>query len=470
MKKFVSKLIGFSLGPILGAAISFLTIPITTYYINPSEFGKASMFSVIQYFLLSIIYLGIDQSYTREYHRDNNKIKLFQNALFIPLLTSFLLCALAIIFKTQFSVLLFSDPNYTQISILFGVMIIFSVIERFVLLSIRMAEKAVEYSFFSVFLKIVIFVFTLVLILAGNRTFLTIVYATIFGQFFGDIFLILKYRYLFKIDIHIFDNNLMKKMLTFGIPLIIAASLSNLLNTSGRFFLRGYSTFYELGIYTAALKISNILQIIQSAFTSFWVPTAYRWDKEKKDIKHFSFISDMLLLIMTLGFFFILFFKKYIVLILSNDYAEAQYVAGLLALTPILYTLSETTTLGIVFSGRSYYNIWVSILSIIPNIILNYLLVPKFGTVGAAIATAFAYVIFCISRTYFSRKCNFKISFFKQSICIILFFVAACMNTFPYKYSSLITFILFLVTLLVQISTFSKILEIRNNSKLWNFE
>ncbi|WP_430603301.1 hypothetical protein IGJ02_000688 [Enterococcus sp. DIV0724b] len=470
MKKFISKLIGFSLGPILGAAISFLTIPVTTYYINPAEFGKASMFSVIQYFLLSIIYLGIDQSYTREYHRDDNKIKIFQNALLIPVLAAVLLCTITILFKKQFSILFFSNPNYTQISILFGIMIIFSVIERFILLSIRMAEKAVEYSIFSIFLKIVIFVFTLVLVLVGKRTFLTIVYATIFGQFFGDIFLILKYRHLFKINVHIFDSNLMKKMLIFGIPLIIAASLSNLLNTSSRFFLRGYSTFYELGIYTAALKISNILQIIQSAFTSFWVPTAYRWDKEKKDIKHFSFISDMLLLIMTVGFFFVLFFKKYIVLILSNDYAEAQYIAGLLALTPILYTLSETTTLGIVFSGRSYYNIWISILSIIPNIILNYLLVPKFGTVGAAISTAFSYIIFCIARTYFSRKCNFKISFFKQIICIILFFIAACMNTFPYEYSSLVTLLLFLATLLVQTSTFSKILEIRNNSKLWNFE
>lgn len=470
MKKFISKLIGFSLGPIVGAIISFLTVPITTYFIEPSEFGKASMFSVIQLFLLSIIFLGMDQAYTREYHNEKNKKKIFQNAMFIPLGISIILMSIIFIFRDSFSNLLFSTPYYPNISLLFGLMIIFSVIERFVLLSIRMAEKAVEYSIFTIILKLLIFFCTLFLIILGNRSFLTVIYATLFGQFVGDFLLIIRYRRLLSVNKRLFDWNLMKKMLFFGLPIVVAASLSTLLNASGRFFLRGYSTFYELGIYAAALKISNVLQIIQVAFTSFWVPTAYRWEKEKKDIKHFSFISDVLLLVLTIGFFFILFFKKYIVIILSSDYKDAQFIAGLLALTPILYTISETSTLGIVFSGKSYYNLFVSILSIIPNLILNYLLVPKYGTIGAAIATAFAYLVFCVSRTYFSRKCNFKINFRKQIIAIFLFFIAACLNTRNASYTTPITVALFIITVGIQFSTFTQIKEVKNYPNDWNFE
>src|SRR5699024_3708219 len=122
MKKFISKLIGFSLGPILGAVISFLTIPVTTYFINPQEFGKASMFSVIQAFIVSIIYLGIDQSYTREYNRISNKVKVFQNALIIPLMVSVILGLVILIFRSQFSIMLFSSSNYSYIIILFAFM------------------------------------------------------------------------------------------------------------------------------------------------------------------------------------------------------------------------------------------------------------------------------------------------------------------------------------------------------------
>lgn len=470
MKKFLSKFIGFSLGPIIGAAISFMTVPITTYFISPEEFGKASMFTIVQSLVVTVIYLGIDQSYTREYNSIDDKKKLFQNALALPLLISIVFSVFIILFQQYFSILLFNSPNFGSISILFSVLIVTAVIERFILLSIRMEEKAIEYSFFSIFVKITVFFVTLLLVLIGKRDFMTIILSTVFGHLLGDVFLFIRYRKILVFDYHNFDKTLIKKMIIFGLPLIVSASLSSFLNTSGRIFLRGYSSYYELGIYTAALKISNILQIVQSAFTSFWVPTAYRWGKEKKDIKHFSFIGDLLLLVMTIGFFFILFFKKYIVLLLSSEYSEAQYVTGLLALTPILYTISETTTLGIVFSGKSYYNIWVSVFSIIPNVILNVILVPKYGTVGAAISVGFTYIVFCLMRTYYSRKTGFKISFMKQTVSIILFFIAACINTVNNDIVIILTLVLFIITLLAQVTTITIINDIRKNPDSWDFE
>lgn len=470
MKTFLNKLVGFSLGPVIGAAISFFTVPVTTYFINPTEFGKASMFTVIQSFILSIIYMGIDQSYTREYNIHNNKQKVFQNALFVPFVMSILLFISIFIFRSDVSILLFSNENYTYLAILFGLLIIFSVIERFILLSIRMSERALEYSLFSISLKLFVFLFTISMILFGSRTFLTIVYSNIFGQMIVDVLLMYRYRELLNFKNNIIDKKLLKSMLVFGLPLIVAASFSNLLNTASRFFLRAYSSFYELGIYTAALKIANVLSIVQAAFTSFWVPTAYRWHQEKKSIKHFSFVSNVLLLVLTLGFFFILFFKKYIVLILSSDYSEAQYVAGLLALTPILYTISETTTLGIVFSGKSYYNLVVSILALIPNILLNFLLVPRYGTIGAGIANASAYIVFCLARTYFSRKNGFRISFVKQSLTIIVFFIAACINAFKIPYTIIYTALLFLLALFVQADTLKEIKDVKDNPVKWNFE
>lgn len=470
VKKFLAKFVGFAMGPIIGAFLSFLTIPITTYFIDPTEFGKASMYTVVQSFLLSIIYLGIDQAYTREYHVEKNKIKLFQNALFLPLCLAFFILFIIILFKKEVSYFLFSNYSYPYISMLFGIMVVFSIIERFILLSIRMQERAVEYSMFSVMLKLVIFIVTLVLILIGFRNFLTIIYSNIAGQIIGDSILIYRYRSFCKIQKGFIDKRLIKQLFKFGFPLVIAASLSSLLNTSSRFFLRGFSTYHELGIYTAALKISSILQIVQSAFTSFWTPTAYRWHREDKSMKHFSFVSDVLLLLMTFLYFLILFLKKYIIIVLSSEYGQAQYVAGLLSLIPILYTLSETTTLGIVFSRKSYYNIYVSIIAIIPNLCLNYLLVPVLGTIGSAIASAISYIAFCFSRTFFSNKSDFKINSLKQTLVILVFFLSGCINAFPFLYVNLFNLILLIICLFVQFSTFKEIKNVRKNPEKWNFE
>lgn len=469
MNNFIKKLLGFSIGPILGAIISFLTVPITTFFISPTEFGKASMFGVVQSLIVTFVYLGMDQSYTKEYHYEKDKKKIFQNAILIPLLAATFLGLIIVIFREQFSLLLFDSTNYPIVSLLFSVMIIFSVIERFILLSIRMEEKAIEYSFFSVFVKVTILLLTIVLLSLGQRNFMTIVTSTIFGQLLGDAVLVFRYRNLFQIRKGYIDKVLLKRMLLFGLPLIVAASVSNLLNTSGRLFLRAYSTYHELGIYNAALKISNLLQIIQAAFTSFWIPLAYRWNKEQRDIKQFSFISDALLFIMTLVFFGLMILKKYIVIILSSEYSDAQYIVGLLAMAPILYTLSETSTLGIVFSGKSYLNLSVSMLSIVPNLILNYFLVPIYGIIGASIANAVAYVVFCLARTYFSKKTGFNIKFKKQIFNILIYLIVAMINVSSSEWVLPVTMILFIISLLSQTSTFLTVLDIIKKPENWDF-
>ncbi|AKP04357.1 polysaccharide biosynthesis protein (plasmid) [Companilactobacillus farciminis] len=470
MKELLKKFMGFSLGPVIGAFISFITVPITTYFISPSEFGKASMFTVIQGLVATFVYLGIDQSYTREFNYISDKKKLFQNALIVPIAFSVIVGILLLFFSRDFSRFLFNSGKYTNITVLFVIMVIFMIIERFILLSIRMNERALEYSFFSVILKLIIFILTLIYIFNGRRDFLTIVYSNIFGQIAGDIILLIKYRGLFVFSSNWFDRKLVKRMIIFGLPLIVSASLNNLLNTTDRFFLRGFSNYNELGIYTAALKIAAVLQLIQTSFTTFWTPTAYRWNKEGKNIEYFNFMSDIVLLIFTVLFFCILQFKKYIVLILSSQYSDAQYVAGLLLLPIILYTLSETSTLGIVFSGKSYYNVFVSIIAFVPNVILNFLFVPNYGTRGAALATGISYMLFCFSRTYFSRKEGFTIDFKVQSIVIIIFLIAAIFSSLRTRWSFYVIDLLFVLCVLIQFGTLSKIVKIKKNPRKWDFK
>lgn len=65
-KQFIKRFIGFSMGPILSAIISFFTVPITTYFVVPTEFGKASMYTMALSISSMFIFLGMDQSFTRE--------------------------------------------------------------------------------------------------------------------------------------------------------------------------------------------------------------------------------------------------------------------------------------------------------------------------------------------------------------------------------------------------------------------
>ncbi|MEW4241090.1 oligosaccharide flippase family protein [Priestia megaterium] len=471
MNNFVKKLLGFSIGPVAGAFITFVTVPLTTYFISPNEYGKASMFALFQMIFGTFLYFGIDQAYTREYHSAKNKLNLFQNAIFIPLVIAFVLFLTIIILPSPVSKLLFNNSNLVLPSILFGLMIIAMVVERFILLSLRMEEKALEYSLINIFTKLSILIFTLLFVIYIRRDFLAVVYSTVFGQIIIDGYLVIRYRNLFEYKKFNLNKRLLKKMFQFGFPIVIATSLSSLLNSLDRLSLRAWSDFYEVGIFAATLKIAGALSIIQVSFTSFWVPTAYRWYEERKEIEYFKIVSDSVLLLMSILFVGILMLKDLIIYILSPGYADATYIVAFLCLQPIIYTVSETTCLGIVFSKKTYLSIWVGLIAIVPNILINVLLVPKFGAIGAAVATAVAYIFFFISRTYFSNKNGMSFSVRKHYGVIVLLLAGAFLNLVPFKSMYVVNISLLILLLVCQFTTLKVMWTIyrRRNTKEFNF-
>ncbi|MTT31852.1 oligosaccharide flippase family protein [Terrilactibacillus sp. BCM23-1] len=471
MNPFVKKLIGFSIGPIGGAFIAFITIPLTTHFISPNEYGRASMFALFQVLIGTFLYLGIDQAYTREFHSSKNRVHLFKNALMIPLILSLVVFLLICLNAKTVSLLLFDKRDYILASVLFGLMLIFVVFERFILLSIRMQEKAVEYSVFNILIKCAILILTLIYIIFIRQDFLAVVYSTVFGQMAGDFYLIIRYRHLFNFYRFHIDRDLIKQLLKFGVPLIVAASVASLLNSIDRLALRTWSNFFEIGIFTATLKIAAVLSVVQSSFTNFWVPTAYRWYNEQKSITHFKCISDGVLLVMSLLFCCILIFKDGIIILLSPNYHDAIYIVGFLCLQPVMYTISETTTLGIVFSKKSYLNIWVSLVAVIPNLLLNLLLVPRLGAVGAAISTGVSYIFFFWGRSFFSNRNWNGFSLTKHFWVILILFTGALLNSFHLNYIVIINIGMLLLTVAVQIPTVRQLQLIytKRDKSEWDF-
>ena len=118
----------------------------------------------------------------------------------------------------------------------------------------------------------------------------------------------------------------------------------------------------------------------------------------------------------------ILTFKEVIIKILSPDYYNAVEILPFLLIYPIMYTVSEVTVVGIYFSGKSVTTIIVAVCSCVLNVTLNSLLIPKYGAIGASIATGCSYILFFWLRTIISRKVwrHFSINYYVYITIIIL--------------------------------------------------
>lgn len=430
MKEFIKKMVGFSIGPIIGTIISFFTISLATYFIDPAEYGKSAMFTLALSVFTVVAYWGLDNSYVRFYNEEQNKGKLFFNSIIFPLIITIFLSIFLISNPKMLSYILFDSDKYTIPIYMMAIMIPLLVIERFLLLTIRMEGNGVKYSIINIVIKLLILIMSLIFVLKIRRDFLAVIYSNILGNILGDIILILTCKNDIKIDLKSYDGKLIKKLFRFGMPLVIASVIGWALNSMDKICLRYISNYEEIGYYNIAMKFANILLVLQSCFTTAWVPIAYKWFEEKKNEKYYTIVSNGIALIMSSIFIIILMIKNIIPIVISSIYEKSIYIMPFLLFYPIMYTMSETTTLGIVFSKKSYFNILVSIVAISINMCFNLILIPKYGAKGAAIATGLSYIGFFWTRTMISRKLWYKFPIKKFVLITIVLVVIAYFNTF----------------------------------------
>ena len=85
------------------------------------------------------------------------------------------------------------------------------------------------------------------------------------------------------------------------------------------------------------------------------------------------------------------------------------------------------------FYKKTQWHIIIAVISSIVNIVGNYLLVPKYGAIGASVSTTFAYIIFFTLRTQISLK-YYKVNYpvvkiYSMIIVVLIYASYAIVNT-----------------------------------------
>ena len=154
----IRRLVQFSIGSVGAALLNLILIPITTYYLSPTEYGKTSMFLLAQTLLIYVIYLGFDQAFTREFYEYDNKKQLLENTMLVPLLSSIVLITLMCGFSSNISMLLFATAIHKNAVYLLAISVIFLIYERFILLTIRMENRGIAFSLYNILIKFTILI------------------------------------------------------------------------------------------------------------------------------------------------------------------------------------------------------------------------------------------------------------------------------------------------------------------------
>lgn len=449
LKKFIEFAIGNGIVLILG----FISSPIISRLISPEQLGKASMFTTFTSLIIVVVMMGVDQAYIRYYYDEdeNNRGGLLGKSLFITVLLNLIVTVVLLLFYKKISVFIVDETSFSLV-VLILIHTVFSIVGNFAMIHVRMKQKGKLYSLLNVINKAAYLIFVGVLFILFKDNYITIIIATILANLVKTIWAIISEKKDWKrINLVNKVNTTTKELVTYGTPFIFSMAITWVFQSVDRISLRIFSSYEEIGLYTGAMTIIALLNNFQGAFTTFWTPVAYeKYKTNPKDTEFFTNINQIVsagMLLLSVG---LIATKDIVIGLLGREYRGAQFIFPFLVFMPIMYTISETTVLGINFKKKTKYHVYIASFSAIFNIIGNLILVPTYGAKGAAISTGLAYVVFFISRTYYGNKFyNIKIHTGRFWICTTsVYMLAAYSSVYKFNYVILLLSILSVILIL----------------------
>lgn len=441
MNALVKKFIEFAIGNGIVLILGVISTPIVSRLVGPYERGRFDMFVTYTSLVVLIVTMGIDQAYIRYFNEEKveDRGKLLRKAVKIPVLFNIIISVILIVFYKNFSNFIVEETSI-MIVLLFVFHVFSSIVANFALIDVRMKQKAKTYSTFGAVNKICFMIYILAIYKVFKGNYMTLVLATVFANLSMVLFIIfLERKDWLSFEFNKNINTGYKDLIKYGYPFIFSMSITWIFQSIDRISIREFSDYNQVGLYGGAMSIISILNTVQGAFTTFWIPVAYdKYKNNPNDSTFFAKINEIVSFFMLLLAVGLIATKDITIILLDYKYESARYIFPFLVFMPIMYTISETTVLGINFRKKTKYHIIIAAIAAITNIVGNLILVPSLGAKGAAISTGIAYMVFFITRTYLGNKFfKVKVNYLKFFISIILIYILAIISSI-YKFNMII--------------------------------
>ncbi len=376
------------------------------------EFGFALAFSTIAVVLVDF---GINTLLIREISKDKKNVnKYISNTLIIKLILSVIAFILSYLF------LYFFDKNGSIITITF-LMLLFIVLQSFTDLFYSVF-RAFERMYYDALIKIVrmLLLLLLIFIFISRGASLTIV--TSMFPITEVIVLLLSYiiyrinfaKLSLKLDLE-FEKELIKKSSFFALSILFGSVLLYI----DTIILENMRGSTEVGIYAAAYNLLLGITFIPLMFSNAIFPVFSRYFMKDKSLLKFAYKKSfqymlMLGLPITAGIF--MYARNIVLLIYGLEYAESIVAIKILCLFVFLRFINITSGTLLSSIDRQGARVFGQGVVAFINIVLNLILIPKYGFIGAGIATITSESFFLVTYSYFIIRENLSFGFVSTSI------------------------------------------------------
>ena len=199
------------------------------------------------------------------------------------------------------------------------------------------------------------------------------------------------------------DPKLLRQMLAYSIPLMVAALPGVVNDFLDRILFRYFDTNAEawrssLGLYQAAVKLAVIMNLFIQMFRYAAEPFFFRRAREKDSRQLYASVQEYFTAFCGLVFLGVILYIDVIALILGPQFREAVGVVPVMLLSYMILGMLFNVSMWYKLSGKTDMAIWITLSGLAVTAVVIILFMPKYSYWAAAYGHLASYlVMFAVS-------------------------------------------------------------------------
>ncbi|MFN0274136.1 MAG: polysaccharide biosynthesis C-terminal domain-containing protein [Chitinophagales bacterium] len=411
LRKLAGQTAVYGLSTILVRMLNYLLAPLhTRVFLDQGDYGAISELYAYVTFLNVIFMYGMETAFFR-FAKNGNSLQ--QNrTVFSTAQTSLLFTTLIFLFPLLFlsgniaNVLQY--PGQGEYVIYFALIIAFDTLVNIPFAKLRLENKPWKYftiKLVNVGINIFFNFFFLLPALTGNdklfaftgfvyKPELGVAYVFMANLIASTVTFLIFTRTFFNLH---FDRTLWKKMMRYGLPLIIIGLAGMINETIDRILLKYWlpgtpaENLKQVGIYSAVYKISIFMTLAVQAFRMGAEPFFFNNAAEKNAPRTYADVMKYFVIVCCFIFLLVGMFPEVFKIIIGENYHEGLFIVPILLMANLFLGIYYNQSVWYKLTDKTTFATLIPIVGAAITLVLNFLLIPKIGYQGSAWATLACY-------------------------------------------------------------------------------
>lgn len=439
LKKLAGETAIYGLSTILARVINFAFVPFYTRMLSTASYGTVTEFLAYIAVLQVMLVMGLETGCFNFANREGaNPNKVYSSALAAVFGVSAAFLAAILVFAEPIAHMLGYDGYACCVKYMGGILALDSV-TAILFARLRQEHKALKFAIFKT-IKILVETGANIYLFFGPKPqwmFRFISPTPDFAYVIFAIFIscvvcgLLFLPTLLKMSFE-FDGKLLRQMLLYSLPLMVAGLPGILNDFIDRILFRFLDTNPDawqssLGIFQAAVKLSVIMSLFIQMFRFAAEPFFFQRAKDRNSKVLYAQVMEWFTAFCAVVLLGVVLYIDVISLLLGRDFRSGVGVVPLMLMSYMLLGMLFNVSMWYKLSGKTNVAIWITLSGLVVTILVNVIFMPRYSYWAAAAGHFLSYlVMFIISASLGQRY--YPIPYNWGRICAYVFMMLATLG------------------------------------------